>query len=134
MTLVFIIILALIAIGLLYIIINNYQSTKWYNKVIAIVVIIIIIAGIVAYSIKQSKFDTHVQNMQLAFERGSTLICSFNNQEIRVNKEDFRFLSTSLSFVGKDKLQGYIIDLQRCTKIIPPSTDVEPTESAVIRD
>ncbi|PAF48211.1 hypothetical protein BKH43_07960 [Helicobacter sp. 13S00401-1] len=134
MTLVFIIILAIVAVAFLYIIINNYQSTKLYKKIIALVIIIIIIAGIVAYSINQSKFDTHVQNMQLAFERGSTLICSFNNQEIRVNKEDFRFLSTSLSFVGKDKLQGYVIDLQKCTKIIPPSTDVEPTESTVIRD
>lgn len=95
-------------------------SKKQTLIVISILVILAIIIGI--YSYFQSKSDKNDMILQLAFLQGKSLECD----NVIVNKENFNFVSGTLSFIGKKNsaMNNMIIPLSGC-KVMNPSEVLE---------
>ena len=80
------------------------------------ILLIAVAIGIGIFNFFQERSESQLTSLAQMFLQGQTLRCRLNQEEILANKEDFNFVSGTLTLMGKEqgKYMRVAIPLKMC--------------------
>ncbi|MFC3848040.1 hypothetical protein ACFOPX_05810 [Helicobacter baculiformis] len=103
---------------LLWLLLKDFGLVRFKQKFIS-AGILLLLGGVVGfYTYEQDRTNRTQMDLQRAFLRGETLLCS---NHVEVNNKNFNLVTGTLSFLGKPNgpMKDTLIDLQSCQKKTP---------------